>query len=150
MSTAVRVLVKVEPEGSGLGLPRYQTEHAAGLDLVAAVEDEVVLLPGERKLVSTGISLAVPEGYEAQIRPRSGLALKHGLTLLNSPGTVDADYRGVVGLILVNHGTESFTVRRGERLAQMVIAPTKRAELSEVDELPASERGPGGFGHTGS
>jgi dUTP pyrophosphatase len=150
VSTAVRVLVKVEPEGSGLGLPRYQTEHAAGLDLVAAVEDEVVLLPGERKLVSTGISLAVPEGYEAQIRPRSGLALKHGLTLLNSPGTVDADYRGVVGLILVNHGTESFTVRRGERLAQMVIAPTKRAELSEVDELPASERGPGGFGHTGS
>lgn len=150
MSTAVRVLVKVEPEGRGLGLPRYQTEHAAGLDLVAAVEDEVVLLPGERKLVSTGISLAVPEGYEAQIRPRSGLALKHGLTLLNSPGTVDADYRGVVGLILVNHGTESFTVRRGERLAQMVIAPTKRAELSEVDELPASERGPGGFGHTGS
>lgn len=150
MSTAVRVLVKVEPEGSGLGLPRYQTEHAAGLDLVAAVKDEVVLRPGERKLVSTGISLAVPEGYEAQIRPRSGLALKHGLTLLNSPGTVDADYRGVVGLILVNHGTESFTVRRGERLAQMVIAPTKRAELSEVDELPASERGPGGFGHTGS
>jgi dUTP pyrophosphatase len=150
VSTAVRVLVKVEPEGRGLGLPRYQTEHAAGLDLVAAVEDEVVLLPGERKLVSTGISLAVPEGYEAQIRPRSGLALKHGLTLLNSPGTVDADYRGVVGLILVNHGTESFTVRRGERLAQMVIAPTKRAELSEVDELPASERGPGGFGHTGS
>lgn len=150
MSTAVRVLVKVEPEGRGLGLPRYQTEHAAGLDLVAAVEDEVVVRPGERKLVSTGISLAVPEGYEAQIRPRSGLALKHGLTLLNSPGTVDADYRGVVGLILVNHGTESFTVRRGERLAQMVIAPTERAELSEVDELPASERGPGGFGHTGS
>jgi dUTP pyrophosphatase len=150
VSTAVRVLVKVEPEGRGLGLPRYQTEHAAGLDLVAAVEDEVVLRPGERKLVSTGISLAVPEGYEAQIRPRSGLALKHGLTLLNSPGTVDADYRGVVGLILVNHGTESFTVRRGERLAQMVIAPTERAELSEVDELPASERGPGGFGHTGS
>ena len=150
MSRAVRVLVKVEPEGRGLGLPRYQTEHAAGLDLVAAVKDEVVLRPGERKLVSTGISLAVPEGYEAQIRPRSGLALKHGLTLLNSPGTVDADYRGVVGLILVNHGTESFTVRRGERLAQMVIAPTERAELSEVDELPASERGPGGFGHTGS
>ena len=150
MSTAVRVLVKVEPEGRGLGLPRYQTEHAAGLDLVAAVEDEVVVRPGERKLVSTGISLAVPEGYEAQIRPRSGLALKHGLTLLNSPGTVDADYRGVVGLILVNHGAEPFTVRRGERLAQMVIAPTERAELSEVDELPASERGPGGFGHTGS
>jgi dUTP pyrophosphatase len=149
VSTAVRILVKVEPEGRGLGLPRYHTEHAAGLDLVAAVEEDIVLRPGERKMISTGISLAVPEGYEAQIRPRSGLALKHGLTLLNSPGTVDADYRGVVGLILVNHGAESFTVRRGGRLAQMVIARTERAELSEVEELPASERGPGGFGHTG-
>jgi dUTP pyrophosphatase len=141
--------VKIEPEGRGLALPSYQTPHAAGMDLLAAVEEDVLLEPGQRELVSTGISLALPEGYEAQIRPRSGLALKHGLTLLNSPGTVDADYRGVVRLVLVNLGEKPFRVRRGERMAQMVITRVERAELSVMDELPSTDRGRGGFGHTG-
>lgn len=145
----MEILVKIEPEGRGLGLPRYQTDHAAGMDLLAAVTESIVLPPGDHCLVSTGISVALPDGYEAQIRPRSGLALKHGLTLLNSPGTVDADYRGVVSLIVVNLGKEPFSIRRGERLAQMIVSPVARAVLKEVDELPPTERGSGGFGHTG-
>lgn len=149
MSREVRVLVKVEPEGEGLGLPRYQTDHAAGMDLLAAVEGEVILQPGERRILSAGISIALPAGFEAQIRPRSGLALKEGLTLLNSPGTIDADYRGVVGLVLINHGAQPVSIRRGERLAQMVVARVERALLCRVEELPPSERGSGGFGHTG-
>ena len=146
---SVRVLVKIEPEGEGLGLPQYQTAHAAGMDLPAAVTEDVVLPPGERTLVSTGLSVALPAGYEAQIRPRSGLAVKHGITLLNSPGTVDADYRGVIRVVLVNHGKTPFTIRRGDRIAQMVVAPVTRAELSPKNEFSPSGRGDGGFGHTG-
>ena len=146
---SVPVEVKLEAEGEGLDLPRYQTAHSAGMDLPAAVNEELVLAPGERVLVSTGMSIALPPGYEAQVRPRSGLAAKHGVTLLNSPGTVDADYRGVIRVLLVNHGEEDFTIRRGDRIAQMVVAPVTRAELTPAPELPPSERGEGGFGHTG-
>jgi dUTP pyrophosphatase len=145
----VRVLVRVEPEGRGLELPRYQTEHAAGMDLLAAVEADTVLMPGERALVSTGIALAIPAGYEAQVRPRSGLAIRDGVTLLNAPGTIDADYRGAVRLVLINHGAAPVTIRRGERLAQLVVAPVARAALQLVDALPETGRGAGGFGSTG-
>jgi dUTP pyrophosphatase len=145
----VRVLVRVEPEGRGLDLPRYQSDHAAGLDLLAALESDLTLAPGERALVSTGIALALPPGHEAQVRPRSGLALRDGVTMLNSPGTIDADYRGTVKLIVVNHGAAPVTIRRGERLAQLVVARVERAALQVVDELPDSGRGDGGFGSTG-
>ena len=144
-----RILVRVEPEGRGLDLPRYQSEHAAGVDLLAAVAQDLNLAPGERALVSTGLALAIPVGYEGQVRPRSGLAIRHGLTLLNAPGTIDADYRGTVKLVVINHGTEPVTIRRGERLAQLVIAPVERADFERVDELPGSLRGEGGFGSTG-
>ncbi len=146
---SILVRIKREPEGAGLPLPRYQTPHAAGMDLLAACNGEVVLKPGERQAVSTGLSIALPEGYEAQVRPRSGLALMHGLTVLNSPGTIDADYRGTVKVILANLGSEPVTIKRGERIAQMVVAPVTRAVFEEVDELPPSDRGAGGFGHTG-
>jgi dUTP pyrophosphatase len=149
VAPAVRVLVRVEPEGRGLDLPRYQTEHAAGMDLLAALEEDLVLAPGARALVSTGIAVAVPPGFEAQVRPRSGLAIREGITMLNSPGTIDADYRGTVRLIVVNHGAAPVTIRRGDRLAQMVIARVERAALETVDELPGTERGAGGFGSTG-
>jgi dUTP pyrophosphatase len=145
----LRVKVSIEPEGKGLELPRYETAHAAGMDLRAAVTKDVILKPGERALVSAGISIALPEGYEAQVRPRSGLAVKHGITLLNSPGTVDADYRGTIHVVLVNHGEEPFVISRGDRIAQMVIAPVTLAELCLEGDLPPSERGEGGFGHTG-
>ena len=145
----VRVLVRVEPEGRGLDLPRYQSAHAAGMDLLAALEADLTLAPGERALVSTGIALALPPGYEAQVRPRSGLALRDGITMLNSPGTIDADYRGTVKLIVVNHGASPVTIRRGERLAQLVVARVERAALQVVEELPDSGRGDGGFGSTG-
>jgi dUTP pyrophosphatase len=137
------------PHGRELPLPAYATDHAAGLDLVAAVTDRLEIAPGQRRLVPTGISIALPAGYEAQIRPRSGLALKHGVTLLNSPGTIDADYRGEIGVILINHGTSSFVVARGDRIAQLVVAPVSRLAWREVAELPASARGTGGFGSTG-
>ena len=149
MSDRVTVDIRVEEEGKGLELPAYQSDHAAGRDLRAAIEGEIVLGPGARALLSTGICVALPEGYEAQIRPRSGIALRHGLTLLNSPGTVDADYRGVVRLVLINHGKEPVVVRRGERLAQMVVASVAKAGLRVVDDLPPTLRGDGGFGHTG-
>jgi dUTP pyrophosphatase len=126
------------------------TEHAAGMDLSAALEGELTILPGERAAVSTGISLALPHGYEAQIRPRSGLALTYGLTLLNSPGTIDADYRGVIKVILVNLGEDPVTLRRGDRIAQLVVAPVTRITWVEVSELPDTLRGTGGFGSTGS
>jgi len=145
----VRVLVRVDPEGRGLDLPRYQSGHAAGMDLLAAIEQELHLAPGERALVSTGVALAIPAGYEGQVRPRSGLALRDGITLLNAPGTIDADYRGTVRLVVVNHGTAPVTIRRGERLAQLVLARVERAALEVVDGLPGSGRGVGGFGSTG-
>lgn len=146
---AVRVAVQVQPEGIGLELPAYATAGAAGMDLRAAVAEDVTLAPGARALVSAGIRIALPEGYEAQVRPRSGLALRHGVTVANAPGTIDADYRGTVAVILVNLGDEPFVVRRGERIAQLVVAPVVRAELEVVEELPDSARGEGGFGHTG-
>lgn len=144
-------LVKIRRirSGSDLPLPRYMTPHAAGMYLCADVDADLVLEPGERALVPTGIAIALPDGFEAQIRPRSGLALKHGIALVNSPGTIDPDYRGEIGVIIVNHGADAFVVRRGERIAQMVFAPFVRAELLDVDELDETARGDGGFGHTG-
>lgn len=136
--------------GRGLPLPEVATPSAAGVDLLAAVEENVTIAPGARKLVPTGIAIALPEGFEAQVRPRSGLAMRHGITVLNSPGTIDADYRGEVGVLLINHGGEPFTVERGMRIAQMVIAPVARIVWAESAELPTSERGAGGFGSTGT
>ena len=133
-----------------LPLPRYMSDAAAGLDLCAANDEPIVLEPGQIRLVPTGIYVAVPGGYEGQLRPRSGLALKHGLTLVNAPGTIDSDYRGEVGLIVGNIGSDPYTIERGTRVAQLVIAPVVRAEIEVVDELPESRRGDGGFGHTGS
>jgi dUTP pyrophosphatase len=148
-------MVKLEvlqlPNGAGLALPAYQSALAAGLDLLAAVPEDapIVLAPGKYALVPTGLSIALPPGYEAQVRPRSGLAAKHGVTVLNAPGTVDADYRGEIGVPLINHGELPFTIRRGERIAQMVIASVVQAELIPVTTLSATERGSGGFGSTG-
>ncbi len=138
------------PHGAGLALPDYATELSAGVDLLAAVEADVVLQPGERKLIPSGIAIALPAGTEAQVRPRSGLALKHGVTVLNAPGTIDADYRGEVGVILINHGDAPFTVTRGARIAQMVIAPVTQASWRSVESLEDSARGAGGFGSTGT
>ena len=137
------------PEGEGLPLPAYMSAGAAGADIVAAVVEDLVLAPGERALVPTGFALEVPEGYEVQVRPRSGLALRYGITLLNSPGTIDSDYRGAVGVILANLGAEPFVVRRGERIAQLVVAPVVQADFREVRTLAVSSRGEGGFGSTG-
>ena len=135
------------PHGDGLPLPAYATDHAAGLDVCAA--EDLILAPGERHAVATGFAIAIPEGYEVQVRPRSGLALKHGVTCLNTPGTIDSDYRGEVRVILANLGSEPFAVRRGERIAQLVPAPVLRASFVEVHELEDTERGSGGFGSTG-
>jgi dUTP pyrophosphatase len=139
------------PHGQGLPLPSYHSKLAAGLDVVAAVPETepVELLPGSRALVPTGFALELPEGYEAQLRPRSGLALKHGVTLLNSPGTIDADYRGEVMVLLVNLGTETVSIRRGVRIAQLVVAPVAHVEIVAVEALGVTDRGEGGFGSTG-
>jgi dUTP pyrophosphatase len=134
---------------AGLPLPHYQTEHSAGVDLCAAVEAETAIAPGSWKLVPTGIAAAIPEGYEGQVRPRSGLALKHGIGLLNSPGTIDADYRGEIGIILFNFSDKPFTIHRGDRIAQLVFARVEKARIMQVDELSGTKRGAGGFGHTG-
>ena len=149
MSLTVRVMRL--PHGEGLPLPSYQSKHAAGLDLVAAVprEQPVKLLAGARALVPTGFVLELPPGYEGQVRPRSGLAFKHGLTVLNSPGTIDADYRGEIMVLLVNLGSETFRVQRGDRIAQLVIAPVASVEVVAVEALAETERGQGGFGSTG-
>ena len=147
---AIEIQICVTPDGVGLPLPSYMTDDAAGCDLFASVEHDVVLAHGERALIPAGFSIALPPGVEAQIRPRSGLALRHGVTCLNAPGTIDADYRGPVGVILVNHGRETFTVRRGDRIAQMVIARVARAHFSAVDSLDATTRAAGGFGSTGA
>lgn len=151
MSSAVKVEVLQLPNGKGLSLPAYQSALAAGLDLLAAVPDDapVILAPGKYALIPTGLSIALPPGFEAQVRPRSGLAARHGVTVLNAPGTVDADYRGEIGVPLINHGDVPFTVRRGERIAQMVIAAVVQAELVPVPALSATARGSGGFGSTG-
>ena len=143
--------IRLLPHGEGLPLPVYQSAHAAGLDLLAAVPESapLVLAPGKHTMVPTGLAIALPEGFEAQVRPRSGLAARHGVTVLNAPGTIDADYRGEIQVILINHGAESFTIRRGERIAQMVIAPVVQARLNPVDSLPDTGRGSGGFGSTG-
>lgn len=151
MSGTIRVEVRQLPHGEGLALPAYQSADAAGLDLLAAVPDDapVMLAPGKHALVPTGLAIALPPGFEAQVRPRSGLAAKHGVTVLNSPGTIDADYRGEISVILINHGVAAFTIRRGERIAQMVIAPVVQAQLVSVVSLASTERGSGGFGSTG-
>ena len=143
------VAVTVLPHGGGLPLPSYASEAAAGLDLVAALAEPMTLLPGERAAVPTGIALALPTGYEGQVRPRSGLALRHGITVLNSPGTIDADYRGEIRVILANLGAEPVTIGRGERVAQLVVMPVTRIAWEPVDALPATPRGAGGFGSTG-
>jgi dUTP diphosphatase len=151
MSDVVAVSVKRLPHGKGLALPSYQSEHAAGLDLTAAVPADAPLMiaPGRYAAVPTGIALALPAGTEAQMRPRSGLALRHGVTVLNAPGTVDADYRGEVQVLLVNHGAEPVTITRGMRIAQLVIASVVRARMIEVADLDDTARGAGGFGSTG-
>ena len=147
----VKVDIRQLPHGEGLALPAYQSAHAAGLDLLAAVPEAspLILAPGQHALVPTGLTIALPSGYEAQVRPRSGLAAKHGVTVLNAPGTVDADYRGEIGVLLINHGTAPFAIRRGERIAQLVIASVVRAELIPATALSATDRGGGGFGSTG-
>ncbi|MBI4395229.1 MAG: dUTP diphosphatase [Candidatus Omnitrophica bacterium] len=148
-SETAQILVKCLPHHAGLELPSYSSEGAAGMDLPAAVQQDVVLRRGERALIPTGISIGLPSGYEAQIRPRSGLALKHGIGLLNAPGTIDSDYRGEIQIILINLGQESFVVKRGLRIAQMVIAEHVTASFKVVNELDVTLRNDGGFGHTG-
>lgn len=145
----MKVLIERLPDAKDLPLPAYATSGSAGMDLLAAIKEDVTLMPGERALVPTGVRVALPEGYEAQIRPRSGLALKYGISLVNSPGTIDSDYRGPVQVIIINMGSEAVVIQRGDRIAQMVIAPVTCATLVEVDSLPETVRGDGGFGHTG-
>ena len=147
--SALAVTITKLAHGADLPLPSYATAHSAGMDLLAAVANEQVLAPGERALIPTGIAIALPPGYEAQIRPRSGLAAKNGVTVLNSPGTIDADYRGEVGVVLINHGRDAFTVSRGMRIAQMVVARHEVVAWRETEQLPQSGRGAGGFGSTG-
>lgn len=151
MSTDVIVEVRRLPHGEGLALPVYQTEHAAGLDLVAAIAEttSLTLAPGERVGVPTGLALALPPGFEGQVRPRSGLALKHGVTVLNAPGTIDSDYRGEVSVVLINHGSEPFVIHRGDRIAQLVVAQVARAQLTVKAVLDRTTRDAGGFGSTG-
>ncbi len=147
MSAAIGVEVKRLPHGKDLPLPAYATSGAAGMDVVAA--EDVTLEAGARYPVATGLALAIPQGYEIQVRPRSGLALKHGITVPNTPGTIDSDYRGELKIIMINHGTEPFAIARGDRVAQLVLAPVVQAAWAEVEELDATERGSGGFGSTG-
>ena len=151
MSGKIKVEIRQLPHGEGLALPAYQSADAAGLDLLAAVPEgaPLILAPGTHAMVPTGLAIALPSGFEAQVRPRSGLAAKHGVTVLNSPGTVDADYRGEISVILINHGAASFSIKRGERIAQMVIAPVVQAQLAAVAVLSTTDRGSGGFGSTG-
>ncbi|MGB5217907.1 MAG: dUTP diphosphatase [Smithella sp.] len=144
----VKVCIQKLPGNEDIPLPQYMTAQAAGMDIFAAVAQEEVILPGQRQQISTGIAIALPEGYEAQIRPRSGLALNNGITLLNTPGTIDADYRGEIGLIVINHGEKPFVVKRGMRLAQMVVQKVCRVDWIESAELENTSRGDGGFGHT--
>jgi dUTP pyrophosphatase len=150
MEHAVTVRVtRVDASSADLPLPSYATEHAAGMDLCAAVKEPMTLAPGETALVPTGIAIALPPGFEAQVRPRSGLAIKHGIGILNAPGTIDADYRGEVKVILTNFSATPFVIRRGERIAQMIVGPYTRVSWEEVPGLDETPRGSGGFGHTG-
>jgi len=147
MKTEVGVAILRLPHGDGLALPAYATDGAAGMDVCAA--EDVELAPGGRHAVATGFALAIPEGYEIQVRPRSGLAFKHGISVPNAPGTIDSDYRGELKVLLINHGDETFAIRRGDRVAQLVLAPVTRAAFTEVDNLDGTTRGAGGFGSTG-
>jgi len=149
VTATLRVPVRRSEAARGLDLPRYATDGSAGLDLLAAVEQDQVLKPGERALIPTGLSIALPPGYEAQVRPRSGLALRHGLAMVNAPGTIDSDYRGEIGVLLINLGDAPFTVVRGARIAQLVVAPVIRIEWEASEGLCSTGRGAGGFGHTG-
>ena len=149
MAESVNIGLRRQPGGEGLPLPEPATPGSAGVDLSAAVAEDLVIAPGARVLVPSGFAIELPEGYEAQVRPRSGLALRHGITLPNAPGTIDADYRGEIKVILMNLGDSDFTVKRGERIAQLVVAPVSRIAWNEVDDLGATSRGDGGFGHTG-
>lgn len=147
--TEIALLLERLPGAEDLPVPRYMTGHASGMDLHAAVAAPVELLPGAFATIPTGLRIALPAGYEAQVRPRSGLAARHGVTVLNTPGTIDADYRGEVCVVLINLGPDAFVVRRGERIAQLVVAPVVRAQVQVVTQLDATDRGQGGFGHTG-
>ncbi|MBO6571014.1 dUTP diphosphatase [bacterium] len=143
------ILFKKLPHAKDLPLPEYESKSAAGMDIRAALETPITLKPGERTLIPTGLQMSIPDGFEAQIRPRSGLAIRNGITMLNSPGTIDADYRGEVKVIAINHSNEDFTVEHGDRIAQMVIAPVTQFPVKEVDDLSSTDRGEGGFGSTG-
>ena len=142
-------LVQIKKLNSKANIPQYMTALAAGMDICACVENDQVIKPGERALVPTGLAFAIPEGFEVQVRPRSGLAIKHGISLVNSPGTIDADYRGEVAIIIINHGQKDFTIQHGDRVAQIVVAPVCQAQIQVVSELSETDRGKGGFGHTG-
>lgn len=146
---AMKVKIKRLPHAEGLPLPKYATPGSVGMDLLAAIYEPLVIKPMERCLVPTGIAIELPEGYEAQVRPRSGLALKHGITLLNTPGTIDWDYRGEIKVVLINLGQEDFTINRGDRIAQLVVCPVVKVEWEEVEELNQTQRSDGGFGSTG-
>lgn len=145
----IEINIKQLPHGNEMKLPHYATSHSAGMDLMAAIDQDIVLKVNQRVLVPTGISIALPDGYEAQIRPRSGLAFKNGITVLNTPGTIDADYRGEIGVVLINLGDKDFTISREMRIAQMIIAPYIQAKFNEVEDLDSTTRGKGGFGSTG-
>ena len=147
MTDRIGVRIKRLPHGRDLDLPAYATDGAAGMDVVAA--EAVTLKPGQRHAVATGLAVAIPDGYEIQVRPRSGLALKHGISVPNTPGTIDSDYRGELKVIMINHGTDEFPIARGDRIAQLVLAPVTQAQWDEVEELDDTERGSGGFGSTG-
>ncbi len=150
MSKEVRIQIKLLPGNEDLLLPRYMTERAAGMDICAALRESLILLPGERAMVPAGFIMALPEGYEAEIRPRSGLAFKHGVTLINAPGTIDADYRGELRILMINLGQEPYVLRRGDRVAQMVVHQVCRAEWELTEDLDSTKRAAGGFGHTGA
>ena len=145
----MKIHIKRLKKDHPVSLPQYMTEGSSGMDLFASLADEVTLVPGDRKLIPSGISVAIPEGFEGQIRPRSGLAVQKGIGIVNGPGTIDADYRGEIAVLLINFGKEPFSIRNGDRIAQMVISPVYRVTLEEVDDLPPTRRQGGGFGHTG-
>jgi dUTP pyrophosphatase len=149
MGAGLRIYIKRLKKDHSVLMPQYMTPGASGMDLFAYLEKDVTLEPGERKMIPTGIAVAIPEGFEGQVRPRSGLAIQKGIGIVNGPGTIDSDYRGEINVLLINFGKEPYTIRHGERIAQMIISPVLRAILEEVDELPVTQRQGGGFGHTG-